>query len=73
MANSETALSMDDMKVQTIKNDPADRSDEANNELQKQLRTIWQESQFLVQTFNRGKEGNIDEIVKLLDEERDDV
>lgn len=30
------------MKVQTIKNDPADRLDEANNELQKQLRTIWQ-------------------------------
>lgn len=33
----------------------------------------WQESQFLVQLFNRGEEGNIDEIVKLLDEERDDV
>jgi hypothetical protein len=30
------------MKVQTIKNDPADRSDEAKNELEKQLRSIWQ-------------------------------
>lgn len=30
------------MKVQTFKNDPADRSDEAISELEKRLRSIWQ-------------------------------
>ena len=30
------------MRVQTINNDPADRSDEAKNELEKRLRSIWQ-------------------------------
>ena len=29
------------MTVQTIKNDPADRSDEAKIELEKQMRSIW--------------------------------
>lgn len=30
------------MNNQTLKNDPADRSDEVENELEKQLRTVWQ-------------------------------
>jgi hypothetical protein len=40
------------MNNQTIQNDPADRSDEAKNELQKQLRSIWQGWQAIVQTLD---------------------
>lgn len=34
------------MNNQTFKNDPADRSDEAKNELEKQLRSVWQGFQY---------------------------
>ncbi len=38
-------------QYRTIKNDPADRSDEGQNELEKRLRSVWQGRQFWNGTF----------------------
>jgi hypothetical protein len=55
------------MTVQTFKNDPADRSDEAKNELEKQLRSIWQGCMSLKITFEELTKFDVQELRALLD------
>ena len=57
------------MNNQTIKNDPADRSDEAKIELEKQLIAIWQGWQGGNRTFEDYLDCEIEEIRQILDGE----